>query len=142
MQPGRFERMATAFHVFLLAGLNDYGRDVTKERLLVYAEGLKGLNDAQLERGLGLVISTMSDFPAVAEIIALSKPEEGEIIVRRNANCTDCDGTGWTYVDPADARRGVRACDCRPAPPEGKSPPTPVEGLEREIRLVAEGMKL
>lgn len=58
---------------------------------------------------------------------------------RRSADCPDCDGAKCLYVG-----RGVRPCQCRPSPPpeELRSPPTPVEGLEREIALIAEKVKI
>lgn len=129
----RFDRISQALHVFLEAGLNDYGRTVTADRILIYVEGLSHLTDAQLDRGLGQVIQTMENFPMVADIIRLSRPEVGEPVERKNANCPRCEGTGWRYADPDNTRAGVKPCDCRPAPKELASPKTPVDGLPHEL---------
>lgn len=115
----------------------DWGDVVSPQKAKLYERALSDVPTPILAEALKRTTRVAKRFPVPGDVndhveaIRAEKATEK----RKNANCPRCEGTGWRYADPDNARAGVKPCDCRPAPPELASPRTPVEGLTHELAV-------
>lgn len=126
----------------------DYGETVSTIQAKLYARTLDDVPPKLLSAGLKLATQECTRFPLPGDVLKAVdrvRAEHGQQVATKRLarQCEACDGAGWVSV----TIRGVSAvkpCHCRPAPPREqlRSPQTPVFGLAREIRQVAEGMGL
>ena len=117
------------------AAYEKFGTELPPGRTEEYLDCLADHSTAPLEWALKTAPKRCTGFPTIAHIEGLIQEYRADhgAETRKNANCLRCEGIGWRYADPDNARAGVKPCDCRPAPPELASPRTPVEGLTHEL---------
>jgi hypothetical protein len=110
----------------------DFGDVVSPRKAKLYHRALSAIPAAILGEALKRATQICKRFPVPGDVLEHAEAircERRADTQRRNADCPACDGTGWVYC----AGGGVKPCHCRPAPPELKSPRTPVAGLTHEI---------